>query len=409
MASEVGPVRDRRPLALVAWIATMTASALAIGIFVATRDAPVPTSWGFRGASDTFGLVCGTVGAIVALRRPDNLNGWLFCAMGLLFAAEALINEYVIAGVFMVAGGLPLTTQLGWTLTWLWVPSLGIALIFLPLLFPSGHLVSPRWRAAAILGVIAIGLFSAAVAFLPGPIQQATFLENPLAAPMDLQTYSILVVVPTSAPVGIAIALGLGSLVLRFRRATDDARRQIKWFALATFIAGVTFALDLTVRVVGGSGTVSKILEILVVVALLGLPTAAGMAILRYRLYDIDRVVSRTISYGLVTTLLVTLFLAVNLALQGMLSSITSSNSLAVAGSTLLVAALFTPVRRRVQGTVDRRFDRARYDAERTAAAFAERLRDEVDLPTLTSELDSAVRRAIAPSSVGLWLRGDGR
>lgn len=401
-------MRDRRPLALLAWIGTMTASALAVGILVATRDAPVPTSWGFRAVSDTFGLTCGTVGAIVALRRPDNLNGWLFCAIGLFFAANAFISEYVIAGVFVVAGGLPLTTQLGWTLTWLWVPSLGIALIFLPLLFPSGHLVSPRWRAAAILGVIAIGLFTAAVAFLPGPIQQATFLENPLAAPMDLQTYSTLVVGPTSAPVGIAIALGLGSLVLRFRRATDDVRRQIKWFALATFIAGVTFALDLTVRVAGGSGTVSKILEILVVVAMLGLPTTAGMAILRYRLYDIDRIVSRTISYGLVTTLLVALFLVANLALQGLLSSVTSNNSLAVAASTLVVAALFTPVRHRVQQAVDRRFNRARYDAERTTAAFAERLRDEVDLPTLARELDATVRQAIAPSSVGLWLRGGG-
>jgi hypothetical protein len=402
-------MKERRLLALLVWVATMTGSALAIGILVATRDAPVPTSWGFRGASDTFAMTCGTVGAIVALRRPDNLNGWLFCALGLFFAAGTFINEYVIAGVFVVAGGLPLTTQLGWTLTWLWVPALGIALIFLPLLFPSGHLVSPRWQAAAILGVIAIGLFSAAVAFLPGPIQQATFLENPLAAPMDLQTYSILVVVPTSAPVGIAIALGLGSLVLRFRRATDDARRQIKWFALATFIAGVTFALDLTARVLGGSGTVSKILEILVVLAMLGLPVAAGMAILRYRLYDMDRIVSRTISYGLVTTLLVALFLVANLALQGMLSSVTSNNSLAVAGSTLLAASLFTPVRRRVQGAVDRRFDRSRYDAEQTTAAFTERLRGEVDIATVTADLDGTVRSALKPTLLGLWLRDQTR
>jgi hypothetical protein len=383
----------------------MTVSALAIGILVATRDAPVPTSWGFRGASDTFALTCGTVGAIVALRRPDNLNGWLFCAMGLFFAAGTFINEYVIAGVFVVAGGLPLTTELGWTLTWLWVPALGIALIFLPLLFPSGHLVSPRWRAAAILGVIAIGLFSAAVAFLPGPIQQATFLQNPLAAPMDLETYSTLVVGPTSAPVGIAIALGLGSLVLRFRRATDQARRQIKWFALATFIAGVTFALDLTVRVVGGSGTVSKVSEILLVVAMLGLPTAAGMAILRYRLYDIDRIVSRTISYGVVTALLVAAYAGAVLVLQGPLRSITGGDTIPVAISTLVVAGLFQPLRRRVQSTVDRRFDRARFDAERTAAAFADRLRDQVDLSMLAADLDATVRTAIAPSWVGLWLR----
>lgn len=399
------PRSKRRLLAVAWWLLTITASSAAIGIFVATRDVPVPTSWGFRGASDTFGLTCGTVGAIVALRRPDNLNGWLFCAIGLFFAAEGLINEYLIAGVFAVAGGLPLTTQLGWMLTWLWVPSLGIALIFLPLLFPSGHLLSPRWRAAVILGIIAIGLFAAAVAFLPGPIQQAAFLQNPLAAPMDLETYSTLVVGPTIAPLGIAIALALGSLVLRFRRATDDARRQIKWFGLAVFIAGVTFALDMVVRVAGGSGTGSKILEILVVIALLGLPTSAGMAILRYRLYDIDRIVSRTISYGVVTTLLVVVFLLSNLALQGLLSSFTAGNSWAVAASTLVAAALFTPVRRRVQRTVDRRFNRARYDAERTTTAFSERLRDEMDLATVTADLDRTVRRAMAPSEMAVWLR----
>jgi hypothetical protein len=399
----------RRRLAAASWITTMTASLIAIGILVATRDTPVPTSWGFRGASSAFGLTCGTIGAIVALRRPDNLNGWLFCAIALFFAAEGLTNEYVIAGVFVVAGGLPLTTQLGWTLTWLWVPSLGIALIFLPLLFPSGHLVSPRWRAAAVLGVIAIGLFTAAVAFLPGPIQQATFLENPLAAPVDLQTYSTLVVGLTSAPLGIAIALGLGSLVLRFRRATDDARRQIKWFALATFIAGVTFALDLIVRVVDGSRTISKITEILVVVALLGLPTAAGMAILRYRLYDIDRIVSRTISYGVVTAVLVAAYVGAVLILQGPLGQITGGDTIPVAVSTLVVAAMFSPLRRRIQRIVDQRFDRGRFDAERTSAAFADRLREQLDLPMLTADLDSTVRLAIAPSYVRLWLRNDGR
>ncbi len=407
--NDARPRSKRRRLAVAWWLVTMTTSAAAFGILLATRDTPVPTSWGFRGAADTFGLTCGTVGVIVALRRPDNLNGWLFCTIGLFFAVEAFINEYVIAGVFVVAGGLPLTTQLGWTLTWLWVPSMGIALIFLPLLFPTGHLVSPRWRAAAILGVIAIGLFTVGTAFLPGPIQQATFLQNPLAAAMDFQTYSVVVMGPTIAPLGIAIALAVGSLVIRFRRATDEGRRQIKWFALAVFIAGVTFALDMFVRIAGGSGTGSKILEVLVVVALLGLPTTAGMAILRYRLYDIDRIVSRTISYGLVTAFLIALFLLVNLTLQELLSSLTSTNAWAVAGSTLLAAALFTPVRLRVQRAVDRRFNRARYDAELTAAAFSERLRDQVDLPTLANELDATVRRAIAPTTVGLWLRGGGR
>jgi hypothetical protein len=224
---------------------------------------------------------------------------------------------------------------------------------------------------------------------------------------MDVETYSALVGWAW-VPFGIAIALALGSLVLRFRRATDDARRQIKWFALATSFAGVAFTSDMIFRV-SGAGSALKVTEIMLVVAMLGVPTAAGMAILRYRLYDIDRIVSRTISYGLITALLVAVFLLVNLALQALLSSFTSNNAWAVAGSTLLAAALFTPVRRRVQDAVDRRFNRGHYDAERTTAAFSERMRDQVDLPTLASELDATVRQAIAPSRVGLWLRGDGR
>lgn len=151
------------------------------------------------------------------------------------------------------------------------------------------------------------------------------------------------------------------------------------------------------------------VIDLLTVMTLPIVAVSVAIGILRYRLYDIDRIVSRTIAYGLITALLVAVFLLVNLGLQGLLSSVTSGNSLAVAGSTLLAAALFTPVRRRVQRIVDRRFDRARYDGERTAGAFSVRMRDATDLPTVAHDLDATVRRAIAPSHLGLWLRGSGR
>jgi hypothetical protein len=396
----------RHSLAIASWLVTMAAAAIALGILAATRDTPVPTSWGFRGASEVFAITCGTVGAIVAVRRPDNLNGWLFCSVGLLFAIEGLVNEYVIAGVLVVPGGLPWATALGWLLTWIWVPPLAIALIFLPLLFPTGRLLSAGWRAVAIFGAFATVIFSLALAVAPGPIAQATFLHNPLGvAGIDMGTYSMMVIGPGSAAFGLSIALALSSLVLRFRRSSDDARRQIKWFALAALVAGATFALYLAVSVVVGSPTTTKLLEILVIFALMGIPTAAGMAILRYRLYDIDRIVSRTISYGVVTALLVAVFLLVNLALQDMLTSVMPTSSVAVAASTLLVAAIFTPVRSRVQRTVDRRFDRARFDAERTTVAFSERLRDEMDIATVTADLDRTIRSALKPATLGLWLR----
>ena len=402
--------RSRRWYAAVSvWILSVGACAIALGVLALTRDLPIPESWGFPGASEAFAITSATVGAIVAIRRPDNANGWLFCAIGALFATQALIDEYVVASTFAVAGGLPWTTGLAWTLTWLWAPSLGVALIFLPLVFPNGALLSPRWRGAVVFGVVALGAFAAALAVQPGPIEQARFIDNPLGADVDMATYAGAVLGPTWVPLQAAILLSLGSLVLRFRRSDQDARRQIKWFALAALVAGTMFGTYLAVSFSRGSPTVIKLMEVLVVGGLLGVPTAAGLAILRYRLYDIDRLVSRTISYGLITALLVGLFVVVNLALQSVLSTVTSSNAWAVAGTTLLVAAMFTPVRRRVQGAVDRRFNRAHFDAERIAVAFSDRLRNETDVARVAGDLASTATATVAPTSLTIWLRGGGR
>jgi hypothetical protein len=400
----------RRSIAIALWAATVAAAILATLLVIATRDTPVPASWGFRGASEAFGVACGTVGAIVAVRRPDNVIGWLFLVIGLCFATQALVNEYVVASTFTVAGGLPATTFLAWTLTWSWVPPVGIALIFLPLLFPTGHLLTPRWRIVAVLGAVAIVAFGAAAAFIPGPIQQAVFIDNPFTGHgLDRSTYATAVFGPASLLLVTVIGLSMGSLVLRFRRASTETRQQIKWFALAALIAASTFTLYVTVSFVE-LASATKLLEILSVLSLIGIPAAAGMAILRYRLYDIDRIISRTIGYAVVTAVLFAAFIVVNLVLQNVITRLTGDDSpLTVAISTLVVAVLFAPVRARVQAVVDRRFHRARYDAERTTLAFAERLRDQVDLPTLAGDLDATVQAVIAPASIGLWLRGSGR
>ena len=396
----------RTLLAITVWTLTIGASLIAFGLVIVTRDTVVPDSWGFRGASELFGVTCGSVGAVVALRRPDNAIGWLFCAIGASFALQSLINEYVLASIFVVPGGLPWTIQLGWLLAWIWVPPLGLALIYLPLLFPNGHLLSTRWRIVAVFGGVAIVGFSLAMALVPGPIQQAKFLDNPVTIPgMSMATYQSVVYPLAIVPLALAIGLTMASLVRRFRRSPDEPRRQIKWFALAALVAGTINTLYQVIAIVGASPSVVKGLEILVVISLLGLPTAAGLAILRYRLFDIDRIISRTISYGVISATLIVVFLLVNLGMQAVLSTVPTTNSLAVAASTLLVAALFTPIRRRVHRAVDRRFDRARYDAERTTFLFSERLRDQVDLPALVDDLDGTVRDAVAPSSVDLWLR----
>ena len=230
-------------------------------------------------------------------------------------------------------------------------------------------------------------------------------VANPFAIPgiIDLDLSDRLGVVALVAYL-LAFVLASAGLVSRYRKATRLVRAQIRWFAAAI---GVSLVLLV------GLFTVPEPFNDFVwgawILSLLFTPVAIAIAILRYHLYDIDRIISRTIGYGLITAMLVAVFLFVNLSLQSVLSDVTSGNSLAVAGSTLLAAALFTPVRRRFQRIVDRRFDRARYDGERTASAFAVRMRDATDLTTVTHDLDVTVRRAIAPSSVGLWLRGGER
>jgi hypothetical protein len=377
----------------------------ATAILIATAWVDVPASWGFRGASSLFAVTCGSVAAIIGIRRPGNRVGWLFGAIGLLFAVAAFVEEYTIAAVLAVPGQLPGEPAVGWLLTWLWVPPLALALVFLPLVFPTGHLLSPRWRPVAWFGVVATVLFTATLSIVPGPIQQAMFLINPFQ-PVKLDTeqfgpiFGVVVV-----PLTIAIALAIASLIRRFRAADDDARRQIKWFALAATIAAVTDALYSASFLFSPSEAVTKLLEVLLVLTLLGLPVAAGLAILRYRLYDVDRIISRTIAYGAVTAMLVAVYVVAILVLQGPLGDVLGGDTISVALSTLVVAALFQPLRRRVQRTVDRRFDRARFDGERTVSAFSERLRDEVDIATVTTDLDGTVRAALKPTSLDLWLR----
>lgn len=395
--------RPRWPIVL--WLVTVGLVTAATAILFATAWVDVPASWGFRGASSLFGITCGSVGAIVAIRRPDNRVGWLFGAIGLLFAVAAFVEEYTIAAVLAVPGELPGEPTVGWLLTWLWVPPLALALVFLPLVFPTGHLLSPRWRPVAWFGVVATVLFTATLSIVPGPIQQAMFLDNPFQpVKLDMEQFGPIfgiVVIPLT----IAIALAITSLVRRFQAANDDARRQIKWFALAATIAAVTDALYSASFLFSPSEAVTKLLEVLLVVSLLGLPIAAGLAILRYRLYDVDRIISRTIAYGAVSAMLVVTYAAVILILQGPLGAVLGGDTISVALSTLVVAALFQPLRRRVKALVDRRFDRARFDTDRTTAAFSERLRDEVDIAAVTTDLDSTIRAALKPTSLGLWLR----
>jgi hypothetical protein len=266
-------------------------------------------------------------------------------------------------------------------------------------LFPDGHLPGPGWRPIAWFAGVWLAISTVSLAILPDAAHgYEAQLPNPLGVAGPLGEVASLIA-GLNFPVTIVLGLlALVSVVLRFIRSRGVERQQLKWFLFAVAVFVAAFLVAVT--------TESNAAWYFVLFGLAALPIAAAVAILRYRLYDIDRLVSRSIAYAVLTGGLIVTFLVVNLALTTTFSSATNVDSASVAAATLIVAVLFTPLRRRVQRAVDRRFDRARYDAEQTALAFSTRLRDEVELATVTDDLDATVRAAMAPTTVDVWLRG---
>jgi hypothetical protein len=405
--------RRSRAIAVGLWLATLATVAATMVFIVLGRTAHIPDSWGFRGFPILFALAFGTVGALIRIRVPTNLVGSLFLLIGLMSGFQVLIAEYVIYGALMDPGSLPWVREISWLTTWDWVPFAGASTTFLLLLFPDGHLLSERWRPVGWFAFGAIVATSIALALIPGPIDNARFLDNPLGVEaLSGQPIALIGSIAIGA-LALSIVLSAASLVIRFRRSTGAVRQQLKWFALASTFAGLMLAGPGTLLnlLFYGSALQARLKEaqVLTIFGILLIPISAGIAILRYHLYDIDRIVSRTISYAAITAVLVAVYSSITLLLQDPLRAVTGGNALAVAASTLVVAALFQPLRGRLHAAVDRRFNRARYDANATAATFAARLRDEVDLPTLTAELDSVVRSSVAPTQMQVWLRGGGR
>ena len=342
------------------------------------------------------------VGAILAIRRPGNPLGWLLLVLGLGFTVAFFSTDYV--GRAVVSGwSLPGVVLVAWISNWGFAVDMAIGFTWIPLLFPTGHLPGPRWRPVAWAIAITMILGIAANALRPGPLDAGLgTLPNPFG--IDALA-GILGLVETLYFPAIA-ALGVicvGSLFVRFRRSGAVERQQVKWFLLAN----VAFLVTLVIAF----ATFNDAAFVLALVAAAGIPISAGIAILRYRLWDIDRIVSRTVSWAVITAILVTVFVGGVLGLQAVLAQVTQAPTLAVAASTLFAFALFQPLRRRVQRVVDRRFDRARIDAERIAQGFGARLRDEVAIDTIAADLQTTIEGSVRPSAQGLWLRvpGGGR
>jgi hypothetical protein len=346
-------------------------------------------------------LSLATAGAILVSRLPGNLIGWLLAAGGFCFAGGSGATGLADYGLNVHPGSLPGAVWFAWLSQWIWAPFIG-SVVLLALVYPSGRLLSARWRPVALAAVVIIAVLTLGGAFGAWPTGMFP-VQNPLqivgAAPDALG----LLLGPLSVLVPL---LTIASLVLRYRRSASIERAQLKWFALVMVISLPAFVV--TAALYGDTGPELIVANMAGLIAFGGfalLPVAIGIAVLRYRLFEIDRLISRTISYGVLTGIVASLFVGFILVFQAVLAPVTQSNELAVAGSTLVVFALFQPLRQRVQRLVDRRFNRSRYDAERTVAAFASRLRDEVDLEQLRAEILVTVRQTVEPSSVSLWLR----
>jgi hypothetical protein len=334
------------------------------------------------------------VGALIATHRPQNLIGWTFCAVGLAFALVTSAYEYAVYTLQTAPDALPGGPLAIWVNYWAWPLGAGLLLTFVPLLFPDGRLPSRRWRPVAWLSIVLVVTISGLNGVTLWPLRGLTLLHPsddppPLAGVLNAAILLLVVC-------GLASLLALG---LRFRRSQGIERQQLKWLVYAA-------AMTLLVTITTQGFQRWRLGTILLFPLLASVPVAAGIAILRYRLYDIDRLINRTLVYGLLTVLLAVIYAGIVLTLGQLFGGLGDDPpSWVVAGATLAVAALFQPARRRIQQGVDRRFNRRKYNTALTIEAFSARLRDEVDLDTLSTELLAVVDQTMQPTTASLWLR----
>jgi len=353
-------------------------------------------------------VACALVGAVVASRRPRNPIGWFFVLSASSFAIRDATLQYAVYGLIIVPGSLPLAHAMAWPSGWMFLPGVALVLLFVPLYFPNGQLLSPRWRPVLWLAIFASVTLSVLWAFAPGATSGIRGIINPLG---------IEALRPWSGNLGDAVTgvlflsvflASLFCLVVRFWRSRGGERQQMKWITYAAAAMFTMIMLVTLVDVVAAPSPLAKVANTLTNAMFAGIPVAVGIAVLKYRLYEIDLIINRTLVYGSLTATLVALYFGSIVVLQRVFVALTGERStLAVVASTLVIAALFNPLRRRIQGFIDRRFYRRKYDARKTLEAFSAKLRDETDLEALNDELVGVVRETMQPSHVSLWLRPD--
>jgi hypothetical protein len=366
---------------------------MSLGLIACTLALAVRDGADVQGVSFPLALMASTlVGGLVASRRPENPVGWFFLAAA-CFNLTGFAAEYIALGL---AG----SRAMAWLISWLWVPGVMLLLCFVPLYFPDGRLVSPRWRWIVRFALVFSVFATVHSALSPGEIQDSG-TANPLGIETSWPVFDLLEMLVFALYFPL-LFVSAASLVVRFRRSGSVERQQIKWLALAAVLIPVWFLTNAPVQ--AAAPNLFLVLDSFFFSAMI--PLAAGIAILRYRLYDIDVIINRALVYGVLTAALALVYFGGIAVLQGLFRALGGGESqLAVVASTLVIAALFVPLRRRIQAFIDRRFYRRKYDAVRTLEIFSARLRDETDLDTLGGDLVAVVRETMQPARASLWLR----
>ena len=393
--------RTATGLAWSSWtlVVVLTASSLLLlSLNLSHPDAHVFDWW----LGNALVVIDATVGAVVASRRPENAVGWLLCLSGVAVSSSSFASQYAIYALLARPGSLPAGEVLAWVASWLLPIMIGSQLFYL-LLFPTGRLPGRRWRWLARLAVAFILVGAVLAALSPGAYLGAL---GPIRNPMGIEGFTGIYKAVLYVMAPLLYTAVAASLIVRLRRAGGVERQQIKWLAYgaAAFAAGIVLLIiplaTETPRWVEWGG------EAVFTLAGAAVPISMGVAILRYRLYDIDLIINRTLVYGTLTATLAAVYFGSVVGLQRLLSPMTGEgNQLSIVASTLLIAALFGPLRRRVQGFIDRGFYRNKYDATKTLAALSAKLRGEIDLNELAGDLTGVIRETMRPAHVSLWLR----
>jgi hypothetical protein len=400
-------LRPSTLLAWTVWATTIAALVFALVFGLGEHGGPIDVrDISLFTAVTVFIVAFSTVGALVASRAPGNAVGWIMCWAGAGYAIASASLTYADSRLEAGTGFSTFGEVVVWVGGWAWIMGAGPAATLLLLLFPDGKLPTRRFRPVALLAIAGILALFASIAFDPGPIPDYESVTNPagirgagslLKAVGDVGGLALI----------ISVVASLASIVIRYRRAAPEVRQQLKWLTYAAGLVGLALVAGILAEALISSADVAgDVSNLLTTLSLSAIPVAIGIAIMKHRLYDIDLIINRTLVYGGLTALLASTYFGIVVLLQGAIPA-ASDSDLTIAGSTLAVAALFRPLRARLQGFIDRRFYRRKFDAQRTLESFSSHLRDDVDLDHLRADLLGVVRETMQPEHASLWLRSE--